>query len=106
LRDIQSPTGLHPAVTTADGWLHYRIHETPEDLALLTPRVAQPDHRASRSSSSASGTGASTSSTGESISKWAHYARLERRILGADFVQGPQREAVVRREWHADDEAD
>src|SRR5215212_6049868 len=30
LRDIQSPTGLH-----------YRIHETPEDLAVLTPRVAQ-----------------------------------------------------------------
>jgi hypothetical protein len=29
-RDIQSPTGLH-----------YRIHETPEDLAVLTPRVAQ-----------------------------------------------------------------
>src|SRR6185295_17133841 len=27
LRDIQSPTGLH-----------YRIHETPEDLAVLTPR--------------------------------------------------------------------
>jgi ribonuclease D len=30
MRDIQSPTGLH-----------YRIHESPEDLALLTPRVAQ-----------------------------------------------------------------
>ena len=30
LRDIQSPTGVH-----------YRIHETPEDLAVLTPRVAQ-----------------------------------------------------------------
>src|SRR6266850_52260 len=30
LRDIQSPTGLH-----------YQIHETPEDLAVLTPRVAQ-----------------------------------------------------------------
>ena len=30
LRDIQSPTGLH-----------YRSHETPEDLAVLTPRVAQ-----------------------------------------------------------------
>src|SRR4051812_23246060 len=30
LRDIQSPTGLH-----------YRIHETPEDLVVLTPRVAQ-----------------------------------------------------------------
>jgi hypothetical protein len=30
LRDIQSPTGLN-----------YRIHETPEDLAVLTPRVAQ-----------------------------------------------------------------
>ena len=41
MRDIQSPTGLHPAATTADAWLHYRIHETPEDLAVLTPRVAQ-----------------------------------------------------------------
>src|SRR5436190_612316 len=30
LREIQSPTGLH-----------YWIHETPEDLAVLTPRVAQ-----------------------------------------------------------------
>jgi hypothetical protein len=98
LRDIQSPTGLH-----------YRIHETPEDLAVLTPRVARPIHRASRSSSSASGTGASTSSTSlpemagayhstfaprviaaPRITKWAHYARFERRILGADFVQGLQ----------------
>ena len=30
MRDIQSPTGLD-----------YRIHETPEGLAVLTPRVAQ-----------------------------------------------------------------
>lgn len=30
MREIQSPTGLH-----------YRIHESPEDLAVLTPRVAQ-----------------------------------------------------------------
>ena len=41
MREIHSPTGLHPAATTADAWLHYRIHETPEDLAVLTPRVAQ-----------------------------------------------------------------
>src|SRR6266446_6567315 len=30
MRDIQSPTGLH-----------YRIHESPEDLAVLTEQVAQ-----------------------------------------------------------------
>ena len=41
LRDIQSQTGLDPAATTADGWLQYRIHDTPKDLAPLTPRVAQ-----------------------------------------------------------------
>src|SRR6266540_4310971 len=122
LRDIQSPTGLHPAATTADAWLHYRIHETPEDLAVLTPRVAQEseiwidtetadwntksprlslvqlrlgdgslhvlDVLSPEMAAAYHTTFAPRVIAAPRITKWAHYARFERRILGADFVQG------------------
>ena len=99
LREIQSPTGLH-----------YRIHETPEDLAGLTPRVAQEleiwidtetadwntksprlslVHGATPEMAAAYHTTfAPRVIAAPRITKWAHYARFERRILGADFVQG------------------
>ena len=77
MRDIQSPTGLH-----------YRIHETPEDLAVLTPRVAQEPEIWIDTETADWNAKSPRLSTGASISKWAHYARFERRILGADFVQG------------------
>ena len=113
LRDIQSPTGLH-----------YRIHETPEDLAVLTPRVAQEpeiwidtetadwntksprlslvqlrlgdgslhvlDVLSPEMAAAYHTTFAPRVIADPRITKWAHYARFERRILGADFVQGLQ----------------
>jgi len=122
LREIQSPTGLHPAATTADACLHYRIHETPEDLAVLTPRVAQEseiwidtetadwntksprlslvqlrlgdgsihvlDVLSPEMAAAYHSTFAPRVIAAPRITKWAHYARFERRILGADFVQG------------------
>jgi len=89
LRDIQSPTGLH-----------YRIHEMPEDLAVLTPRVAQePEIWIDTESADWNtksprlslvqlrlGDGSLHVLADRSI----FYARFERRILGADFVQGLQ----------------
>ena len=111
MREIQSPTGLH-----------YRIHESPEDLAVLTPQVAQESEiwidtetadwntRSPRLSlvqlrlgngsihvldvlspemaAAYHSTFAPRVIAAPRITKWAHYARFERRILGADFVQG------------------
>jgi len=111
LREIQSPTGLH-----------YWIHETPEDLAVLTPRVAQEseiwidtetadwntksprlsvvqlrlgdgsihvlDVLSPEMAAAYHTTFAPRVIAAPRITKWAHYARFERRILGADFVQG------------------
>ena len=111
LREIQSPTGLH-----------YQIHETPEDLAVLTPRVAQEseiwidtetadwntksprlslvqlrlgdgslhvlDVLSREMAAAYHSTFAPRVIAAPRITKWAHYARFERRILGADFVQG------------------
>ena len=113
MRDIQSPTGVH-----------YRIHETPEDLAVLTPRVAQEseiwidtetadwntksprlslvqlrlgdgslhvlDVLSPEMAAAYHTTFAPRVIASPRITKWAHYARFERRILGADFVQGLQ----------------
>ena len=113
LRDIQSPTGLR-----------YRIHETPEDLAVITPRVAQEpeiwidtetadwntksprlslvqlrlgdgslhvlDVLSPEMAAAYHTTFAPRVIAAPRITKWAHYARFERRILGADFVQGLQ----------------
>ena len=109
MRDIHSPTGLH-----------YRIHETPEDLAVLTPRVAQEseiwidtetadwntksprlslvqlrlgdgslhvlDVLSPEMAAAYHSTFAPRVIAAPRITKWAHYARFERRILGADFV--------------------
>jgi ribonuclease D len=111
MREIQSPTGLH-----------YRIHESPEDLAVLTPRVAQEseiwidtetadwntksprlslvqlrlgdgsihvlDVLSPEMAAAYHTTFAPRVIAAPRITKWAHYARFERRILGADFVQG------------------
>jgi hypothetical protein len=111
LCDVQSPTGLQ-----------YRIHETPEDLAVLTPWVAQEseiwidtetadwntksprlslvqlrlgdgslhvlDVLSPEMAAAYHTTFAPRVIASPRITKWAHYARFERRILGADFVQG------------------
>src|SRR5712691_3053580 len=111
MREIQSPTGLH-----------YRIHESPEDLAVLTEQVARQsqvwidtetadwntrsprlslvqlrlgdgslhvlDVLSSEMAAAYHSTFAPRVIAAPRITKWAHYARFERRILGADFVQG------------------
>src|SRR5438552_12673002 len=111
MREIQSPLGLH-----------YRIHESPEDLAVLTEQVArqsqvwidtetadwnarQPrlslvqlrledgslhvlDVLSPEMAAAYHSTFAPRVIAAARITKWAHYARFERRILGAAFVQG------------------
>src|SRR6266850_5306320 len=112
LRDIQSPTGLQ-----------YRIHETPEDLAVLTPRVAQEpeiwidtetadwntksprlslvqlrlgdgslhvlDVLSPEMAAAYHTTFAPSVIAAPRITKWAHYARFERRILGRRRPRSP-----------------
>ena len=61
MREIQSPTACTTGSTSA-----------PEDLAVLSPETASAYHT----------TFAPRVIAAPRITKWAHYARFERRILG------------------------
>ena len=111
MREVNSPTGIH-----------YRVHETPADLAALTDQVAgqqriwldteladwnTPTPRLSliqlrledgslhvvdvlspEMAAAYHETFAARVIAAPQIEKWAHYARFERRVFGADLVKG------------------